>query len=191
MKQLLFILLLASMPAFATDQVCYTPSPNAVELGDDYYALDREIQLNVETESALVQTLKTLVGKWQGTLTETSCTGSDSAPKRKISYLKTTANLSINSKNELRIKARKRGYVVDIEKGETIMLFNRDGLYQFHNSDNAISSSEKIRLRANKHSRLLETISQLSLNDNTLALTIDYYSNGVYVQSMHFKLTRS
>lgn len=178
------------MHAVAADHTCYQLSPNAVELGEAYYALDREIKLTDEAETALTQALKTLSGNWQGTLIETSCTGSDEAPKKEVIKLKTTANLSINSKDELRIEAQKHGYANDIERGETIILFNREGIYNFRSGDNAIISAEKIRLAANKASRLLETISHLSFNDDTLALTIDIYSNGVYVQTLEFLLDK-
>ncbi len=190
MKRLALCLLAISFNAIAIDDTCYAPSPNATALGKEYYALDREITLNRETETALRDVLQGLTGKWQGNLTETSCTGPDASPVRKVTLLKTTADLTLSSKGELRIKARKRGHTDNIERGESITLFIREAIYHFSNNDNTLNSSEKIRVASNNASRLLETISQLSYRDGTLRLTVAYYSNGVYVQTLDFTLNR-
>lgn len=190
MKRLALCLLAISFNTFANDYSCYAPSPNALALGEDYYALDREITLNDEAETSLRNTLQELTGKWHGTLTETSCTGSDKVPKRKVTQLKTTANLTVTNKGELRIKARKRGYSDNVEKGETLTLFIREAIYGFNHSNNTLTSSEKIRLSSKQASRLLETISLVSYRDNTLKLSVAYFSNGVYVQTLNFKLNR-
>lgn len=190
MKRLALCLLTISLNAIAIDDNCYAPSPNAIALGEEYYALDREIILNDKSETALQDVLQDLTGKWQGSLIETSCTGPDTSPKRKVTQLKTTADLTLNSKGELRIKARKRGYPDNVEKGETLTLFIRSALYDYSNNDNTLKTSEKIRIASNSASRLLETISRLSYADETLKLLVSYYSNGVYVLTLDFNLTR-
>lgn len=191
MKQLTFFLLLFSFQAVADTGVCYTPSPSITVLGDEYYALDHEIKLDKASASSLQALLHSLKGRWQGDLTETSCTGPDHTPKRKVSHLKTTADLSVNSKGELVIKARKSGYVDSIEKGETILLFANASMYDFEQKGNLIHASEKLRIRSkNGSSRLLETIINLNLQGEELRLKVEYFSNGVYVQTLNFTLTR-
>ena len=190
MKLFTLLLLTFTLQAAASPG-CYTPSPNAMALGDTYYALDQEITLDDASTTALQQFLQALSGRWHGDLIETACTGPDHKPKRLVSQLNTRADLSINSKGELLIKARKHGYADLIERGETIQLFARESMYHFDHSNNMVNATEKMRIRSkNGTSRLLETISSLTLNDNVLNMRIDYFSNGIYVQTLDFRLTR-
>lgn len=191
MKRLPLFLLIFSMDVMADATACYAPSPNATLLGEAYYALDREIKLDSASASSLQTLLQSLQGRWHGRLIETSCTGPDHTPNRQVSNLTTVANLSVNNKGELQVKARKRGYAHNLEKGETILLFAKNAIYDFSQKDGVTNTSEKMRLRSTyDSSRLLETISRLSFQDEVLSLQVNYFTNGIYVQTLDFKLTR-
>ncbi|MFW5432041.1 MAG: hypothetical protein ACKE5M_07040 [Methylophilaceae bacterium] len=199
-SKLFFTTLLLGAFIFSNNVVakeCYEPSPNLVNLNDEYYNLDETIKLSNEDKDTLNNFFRSATGKWKGTSQHIECRGPDRAPRKIVKNAIVKAKAKLASRTQLTINAEKDYTEERVKKSDNFTLLNLKNTYNLaFPGNNSLVLSEKYR-RANNYqanskdtknkttkirtSRLSETIYEISSSTNALTLTRLYYTNGVYV----------
>ena len=169
---------------------CYEESPSYSRLGDRYFDLDQNMYLTSREKNEASAILQSLEGAWKGEIVEFECTGPDRAPREKIKQANAKATLSTSGNSLLRISLSK-DYVEDsYTKNDRLDLLNKDKIFDIEISDNVIATSEKYRRKSGQDSRLVEIISRIESNDDSVRIELTHYSNGVFVFNQTITLIR-
>ncbi len=164
---------------------CFEASPAFKQLNDDYYDLSQGIEL-LPSEVKQVQTLtKKLKGKWQGSLEEIYCYGSDQSPRIKNSKNKVEAIITSDSKDLLVINLEVFDQGKGSNKKDKLYIVTKGQLYQLQLSEGNIESNRKVKASSGMFSkRIRESVISLSFKQRTMILVADFYSQG------HFEARR-
>lgn len=169
---------------------CYEESPSYSRLGDSYFDLDKPVYLTSRERNDTSAILRSLEGAWKGEIVEFECTGPDRAPREKIKQANAKATLSTSGNSLLRISLSKDYVEESYTRNDRLDLLNKDKIFDIEISDNAIVASEKYRRNIGENSRLVEIISRIESNDDSVRIELAHYSNGVFVFNQTITLIR-
>ena len=152
--KLLSTILLLSAFGFTSNVIakeCYEPSPNLIDLNDEYYNLEETVELTNKQKKALNQFFRKTIGKWKGTSQHIECRGPDRAPRKIVKNAKVSAKIKLASRTQLSIDANKNYTEERIKKSGNFTLFNVHNTYSLEfPRNNTLVLSEKYR-RANNY----------------------------------------
>lgn len=169
---------------------CYEESPSYSRLGDSYFDLDKNMYLTSREKNEASAILQSLGGAWKGEIVEFECTGPDRAPREKVKQANAKATLSTSSNSLLRISLSKEYVYESHTKNDRLDLLVKDKIFDIEISDNVIVTSEKYRRNIGESSRLVEIISRIESNDDSVRIELAHYSNGVFVFNQTITLIR-
>lgn len=102
-----WVLSLIPITAFGLDlssEECFRPSPT-VQKGENLYAYPRIRTLNDKENAAVQKLLETLVGRWQGSMDEINCHGSEQSSSKEIYHYSAKAEALLSREGDFSIKA--------------------------------------------------------------------------------------
>jgi hypothetical protein len=181
MSLLVFSVLSYSQAVAARD--CYVKSPNLEKLQDEYFNLETNTVITDEDKAAMEKIFKIIDGKLEGESKSTECKGPDRAPRKEYSSSVMTADARLTSDSDLAISATKNYTQNKMIRHENLILPGNMRIFEIEIlNDNGVTLSERSRrMNANDASRLVETIYEIIIDENSVTLTRSYYTNGVFV----------
>ena len=187
-----FILSLTSFSAFPA--VCNEESINFKTQGDKYFEIEKSEKLTKDEIYSINKIHSSINKRIKGTAKYKECYGSISKPKEKISKLKTTGKISLNSDNKLAFeltyfnKEKKKSY------NKRFTFFDKKTYTQIMDlSDTGFIIATKSRIPGQKTVKgsritvIVEEISELSFSGKNLYLNIVRYINGSFADE--YKMT--
>ena len=177
---ILISMLVLSSNVVAKD--CYEKSPNLIKLKDKYYDIEETKNLSGDEKSKLNFLFDKIEGKWEGESSYSECKGPDRAPSKEYKTFTVASTIKLNSNNDLMISANK-SYSNNITRHEVITLLGKVRIFElaFLNNTSVLFSERALRKNINGGVHNVETIYEITFNNNSLIFVRSYYSNGVFV----------
>ena len=199
-----------STPALAI--TCYSPSPNLLKLGEQYYNLEEAQPLTKKDKQSLSRFYKQLEGRWSGKSKETECRGPDRKPRKEYNSYTIENKITSGSDSSFTMKVKRHRLRDKVNKQTIYQFFVRNAptsLIDVSPSRLVVSQRHRLAARGGKptpvsdklastksvgqrkFSRIIETLIELTLKSNRLSIKKQVYSNSVLVMEEVQSLTKS
>lgn len=123
---------------------CFTPASDYSTDSGRYFELDELPDYNDQQQAQLQAIYSLLDGKWQGTVEETFCSGTDEAPLVKTANAEVDAELT-HTTRQLIMQLQKHYLAQHNIKGDKLQLFENGLTRDLEITDSSISGRSKFR----------------------------------------------
>lgn len=169
---------------------CFEKSPDYARLGDAYFEYVPVKLSNVHRKN-LEALLLGLSGRWDATVEEMLCKGSDKNPN--VIYKTASAKATLSKPTAISLKVDLSKYYRDdrVTKHERIALLDSAAISRIDVTSNRLSAAEKRRqILYGRTARLSEISYTMHKSASKLSINLMHYENGYLILSQTLRLDK-